>query len=94
MDENIPSFAIDTDLGINAEGGYIRGFMSYENESLNIFHFDLTEIRQDEPYLSSCKLVNGEIVFDQAKYDEYMAAIENEISVEEAMDILMGEGDE
>lgn len=92
MDE--PRFAIDTDLGINAEGGYIQGFMTYEDESLNIYHFNLEQVRQDSPYLQSCKLINGEIVFDQEKYDEYMDLIENSISVEEAYDILMGEAED
>lgn len=92
MDE--PRFAIDTDLGINAEGGYIQGFMTYEDESLNIYHFDLEQVRQDSPYLQSCKLINGEIVFDQEKYDEYMDLIENSVSAEEAYDILIGEEDE
>lgn len=84
-------FAIDTTSGVNAEGGYIIGFMTYDDDSLNIFDFDLDEVRQDSPYINSCRLQNGQIVFDQSKYDEYMDIIENEISIEEAIDILMGE---
>ena len=90
---NESRFAIDTTLGLNAEGGYIIGFETMADESLNIFHFDLSNVRQDCPYINSCKLVNGEIVFDQAKYDEYMAKIENEISAQEAVEILMGEAE-